>query len=951
MLRVTMTPVRRKRLLSILTFGTLLTLLVLGADWGGWLVDFEQFLYDVRVRFCQRYAKPATDKLVHVDIDDGALKQVGQWPWPRSRIAAIIEELNRASAKAIVLDILFSEAERRDDEPGGGPNQIDNDAILADAIRRAGNVVLAASPTLAPPVSRDAVAAAMLEEVRKDVGMTKEELSSRLAARSASEPALAGFETRVESELPAVRLRAMAQRISETLDKQDVSLEELTAQLLPTTPAGPRPRRGAHVQQLAEAFNLVTGARAIGKFTAPPPPDPPVLIVADPQGGQLPMPQFAAAASHTAFVSYVRSPDGIVRCIPLAVWYDGRILPQIDLTAACIAMGADVRDVRFGRDEVIIPRPGGDVRIPTRAYREGPFTGTETFFDIPTFGKTASGTKPWETMYDVPRHEQPKARLGVLQVIAAIETRRKMARNTDVAILAARRILNVLDPGQAEDFEAAAAAGISPDVMRTRAGEIADELQFQTQQLRKLLDASTEERERLDALSRLQREQKLLQDYMREDSGQPILAKLREQVEGRVVFVGSVATGGDIVPNSIDPACPGVYVHGAAFNAIMTGEFWRTAPHWVDLLLTAGMGLLTTLAVAALNPPRAFAATLFLSGVYAALNGLLLFDKHNLIVCAAGPLVAASVVWAGVTLIQFVREIGERARLTRRFSSYVDPTLVNYVIENPEQARLEARETELTVVFTDLQGFTTLSEKLGPQSAKMLGQYMEAMVPLIRARRGYVNKFLGDGIMCFFGAPRPNPDHAADAIAAVLEMQQAIVPFNDRLKADGLPTLLMRAGVSTGMMVVGDAGPSFASDYTVLGDAVNLAARLEGANKPFGTSNLITARTAELIKDRFLTRPIANLLVVGKAQCAMVYEAIAPLELATPEQRRLAELTAAMFDAFAAQKCEDCDRALAELERVFGASKLTARYAEELAARRGKPFEPGYKGEIQLFAK
>src|SRR4051794_23177775 len=112
MLRRTMTAARRKRLLSIGTIGTLLTLIVLGADFGGYFVPLERALYDFPVTYFQRYAKPPTDKLIHVDTDDGALAQVGQWPWDRSRIASIIEELNRAGAKGIALDILFSEAKK-----------------------------------------------------------------------------------------------------------------------------------------------------------------------------------------------------------------------------------------------------------------------------------------------------------------------------------------------------------------------------------------------------------------------------------------------------------------------------------------------------------------------------------------------------------------------------------------------------------------------------------------------------------------------------------------------------------------------------------------------------------------------------------------------------------------------------------------------------------------------
>jgi adenylate cyclase len=210
---------------------------------------------------------------------------------------------------------------------------------------------------------------------------------------------------------------------------------------------------------------------------------------------------------------------------------------------------------------------------------------------------------------------------------------------------------------------------------------------------------------------------------------------------------------------------------------------------------------------------------------------------------------------------------------------------------------------------------------------------------------------LGDGIMFFFGAPVDNPDHAADAVAAVLDMQRAMVGFNENLKKQNLPTLSVRAGVSTGSMVVGDAGPSFASDYTVLGDSVNLASRIESANKAFGTSNLVTGRTVDLLDNRYLVRPVANLLVVGKHESVIVYEAMAPTESATEEQKRLAAVTTDLFDAFAESRWDDCDRALAELEKLTGETKLIVRYREEVAARRDRPKEVTFRGQIQLFAK
>jgi class 3 adenylate cyclase/CHASE2 domain-containing sensor protein len=957
MLTATMTVTRRKRLLSIGTFGTLLTALVLTADWGGKLSRLERGLHDFRVTKCQFFAGPPTDKLIHVDIDDGALAQVGQWPWDRSQIAGLVDELNLAGARAIVLDILFSEAKepelrRRED---GTVEQVDHDQVFADTIRRAGNVVLAASLNLEPPAPIDRLRAAAEAELAADCELTASELVARLERRGDMP---ADFAARANSQFHEARARAMAAGIDRELDQRsggggDVSADELARRLLPKASAAAKRTRapGPLLKQFHATFEQVAATRAVRRFTIAPGPDTPTLIVAD--GGQLPIARIGEAAPAVAFVNYLPESDGTVRCLPLAVSFKRRPLPQIGLAAACMAMGVDVRDVRLTADEVIIPRPGaaGDVRIPTRAYPERAYAGTGTFFDVPVFGEAGANVNAWERMYDIPQHRDPKLRMGVLKVIEARDTRENTARLAPVASKLLLRVLRVLDPDQAEEVAAAAAGngGVLPlDVLQKRAATAAEELTFQLNQLRAVSDPTPTERAAIDELTAVERDGAALRKFASDES----LARLREQVQGRVVFVGSVATGAaDFVPNSIDPRCPGVYLHSATFNAIMTGEFWRTAPRWVAYLITIAIGALTTLAIFAFDPPKAFAAMLLLAGGYAVVNGVVLFDRYNLIVGAAGPLLASAAVWSGVTLLQYVREIGERARLTRRFSSYVDPTLVNYVIENPEQARLEAHEKELTVVFTDLAGFTTLSEKLRAQSAKMLGQYMEAMVPLIRARRGYVNKFLGDGIMFFFGAPVENPDHAADAVAAVLDMEKALVPFNADLERQGLPTLSMRAGVTTGMMVVGDAGPSFASDYTVLGDAVNLAARLEGANKAFGTNNLITARTVELLKDRYVVRPIADLLVVGKEQSVFVHEAIAPAETATDAQRQLAALTAEMVSCFSAGKFDDCLRAAAELERAFGATKLTARYIEESQSRRGLPPDPAFRGKIQLISK
>jgi adenylate cyclase len=351
-------------------------------------------------------------------------------------------------------------------------------------------------------------------------------------------------------------------------------------------------------------------------------------------------------------------------------------------------------------------------------------------------------------------------------------------------------------------------------------------------------------------------------------------------------------------------------------------------------------------------PVPAMLSALALFVGYALLNGVVLFDYGNRVVGAAAPLVAVGLVWAGCTATRVVVERAERERIRKRFSNYVDPKLVNYVLDNPT-ARFDGEKREMTVVFTDLVGFTTLSEKMGEKVVPLLNNLLEELVPVIRdVHRGYINKFLGDGIMFFFNAPYLTPTHAGDAVATVLAMQETLADFNRRLVANGLPPLGMRAGISTAEMIVGNAGGAGANDYTVLGDAVNLGARLEAANKLTGTRTLMTARTAELLDGKVLCRPIGRLKVVGKDEAVMVYEPLAAADKASEQDRDLAALTTIAVDAFVTARFADTLHALDRIDALSGGpGKLTALYRRLCEQHLAEPPGDGFDGRVVLTEK
>lgn len=947
-----------RRSVDSVVFGCLLTLLVIAADSAGWLAPVEHLIYDARARAFQFFLPPPTDKLVHLDIDEGTLEAISatekkSFPWPRSILAEILDEVAIARPRVVGLDIIFPETndplyQPQGDLPPaaravhgtvvqGSFKVVDHDAALATSLKRMGRALVPVSLPFERRPRPTPFDEALRAELERDLAATQAQLTQRLRARQVGDDKEGDSRLNDVSARVAHRYMSAWRAAAATAVRRELRSTGTGPATAPQTRAAIRGKllKLDRADSLLEStfddvYNGAVSEAYMARFALPIPPGLPALF--DAELKHLPVPPIAAAAAYTGSVTFPRFSDGRVRAIPLFVKHDDRMYPQMGLAMACAQLGVDLSALRLGPETLTIPAPPGsgrrDVVIPHRIIRSETLgADVPTFMDIPWWGRAE-----WAAMYDHPRHRRPVNHVPVVAVWDLVLARRKLGVNARAADAALISMLDVLDQTAAEAYVArrppADDFAARQAVYQANSAAAKETAEF----VRSVPESELDERSRrflaaMDSLPGLLAESGILDRRLRDGR-----AEMRKQVEGRSVFVGWTFTGvaADFVPTSIHAQCPGVVLHGAIFNAIMTGELWRTLPGWMTYLTTAFLGLCMSIVTAFVTPARALAIAVALGVGYALFNGLLLFDYANLVLGAAGPLICIAGVWQGCTLVRLIVERYQRSRIEGRFRSYVDPALVDYVVRNPDQIKLEGQVREMTVCFTDLGNFTPLTAQLKEATIPLLNRLFGSMVPEIRKNSGYVNKFLGDGIMFFFGAPRANPHHARDALRAILDIQRALSTINAELVAEGLPTIALRAGVNTGSMVVGDAGSDQASDYTVLGDSVNLAARLESANKQLGTWSLVSARTVELagLEDDWLLRPVGQICVVGRDEPVVAFEVLGRRAEASEEQRRLADRSTEMVAALREARLADCLRAADELDAEFGPSKLTARYRE-----------------------
>lgn len=359
---------------------------------------------------------------------------------------------------------------------------------------------------------------------------------------------------------------------------------------------------------------------------------------------------------------------------------------------------------------------------------------------------------------------------------------------------------------------------------------------------------------------------------------------------GKIVLVGStMPEEKDLFPVPIgegrqegDNLMFGVEINANVIEQLLEGNFIQREPLWMTVLMVIGLSVFTFTLTAGLKAIRAsYSPIIELLSVAIVVSEMViiywgsihLFVHYNILNNMMSLFLAVVVSYIASTVYNYMTERKQKVLIKGMFSHYVNPTIVDELVADPDKLRLGGERKELTVLFSDIQDFTQISEKVSPEYlVQILNEYLNLMTAIIFANQGTLDKYEGDAILAFWGAPIPQSDHALRACRAAIEMQKSLHGLRGIWAQEGKPPFHVRIGINTGEMIVGNMGGSSRFDYTVIGDSVNLGSRLEGANKQYGTRVIMSGHTYASIHDDVIARELDMLIVAGKSAPIRVYE-------------------------------------------------------------------------------
>jgi adenylate cyclase len=397
-----------------------------------------------------------------------------------------------------------------------------------------------------------------------------------------------------------------------------------------------------------------------------------------------------------------------------------------------------------------------------------------------------------------------------------------------------------------------------------------------------------------------------------------------EMIAGKLVLIGTSAVGlNDIKTTPVSQNMPGVEIHAQILESALTGAVISQPIYGIAVeFATALLFGLLVIAFAPLFGPITLVA---LGGAFAtALIGTSAFFyiQHRLLIDFTYPLMSTTAIYLTLIFSSFVREQQQRKQIRGAFAQYMSPVLVEQLAQSPEKLVLGGEEREMTIMFSDMRGFTSISEtyKNDPQGlTALMNRFLTPLTNAILARKGYIDKYMGDAIMAFWNAPLDDKGHELNACEAALDMLEHVDELNQareqEAKEEGRPFIPLNVGVglNTGICVVGNMGSDLKFNYSVFGDSVNLASRLEGQSKEYGFPIIVGSRTALAVKDKFAILELDFIMVKGKKEPEVIYAIAGREDIAQSGRfQRLRNLTIEMLSCY---RTRDWDGALAAIAR------------------------------------
>jgi adenylate cyclase len=438
----------------------------------------------------------------------------------------------------------------------------------------------------------------------------------------------------------------------------------------------------------------------------------------------------------------------------------------------------------------------------------------------------------------------------------------------------------------------------------------------------------------------------------------PVVDVLNDRVpvndlKGKIVIVGTSAPGLlDLRSTPVGSAYPGVEVHANLIAGILDQNIKHKPPYaaGADFMLLLIAGLIMTLFLPFVSPLKGTVSAMLVLLTVVAINVVLYDTGHVVLPLAAGVTMILLLFTFNMAYGYFVEARGKR-QITGLFGQYVPPELVDEMAKDPEKFSMEGESREMTVLFTDVRGFTTISEGLDPKALSLLmNEFLTPLTEVIYRHRGTIDKYIGDCIMAFWGAPLPDPMHARNAIVAALEMQRTLKGLQPHFKSRNWPEIHIGVGLNTGRMSVGNMGSRIRLAYTVMGDAVNLASRLESITKEYGADIIVGEDTRAAVSD-IVFREIDRVRVKGKDVAVAIFQPLGVEGEVPAETREVVDRFHAALALYRGQEWDRAEQAFTELQSIESERRFCQLLLGRIATLRANPPGPGWDGAFTFETK